>query len=500
MVEPGLVGDIPTTGSVRLPPDPRSLEALGRHHTLEAALAELVDNSIDASARHVLIRFVREGDELVRLLIVDDGVGMSGDQINLAMTVGGARDYRTGEIGRFGLGLKAASFSQARSVTVVSQADGAPAVGRIWEVEQAKKDFRCEIVAPDFASAQMEQNWGIPGSTTGTVVRWDGIKNFPHIGNADAVEHFLQSTFASIRSYLGLVFHRLLGDSGIHVLLDIEDAHVGVLLRTEIAPLNPFGYSRTGEAGWPKKLRAAVNKREVDLVCHIWPGRSALEQFKLDGSPLERQGLYVYFNDRLVQRGGWNGLVHTDKQLNLARVAVSVDGDVDGLLRVNPEKSGIDVGPEFVSAVREARARDGSTFEDYLDRARGVFKESNRRRRVRHAMLPAGAGFDPKVRRAFRNEFPEKDDEEVEVRWALLDEGEFFEIDREQRTLWLNSRYRKMLLGGRRGGLNDLPVLKALMFLLTETIFAGQNFGPRDRDNVEAWKAILAAAVKAERS
>src|SRR3954447_19505095 len=92
---------IPTTGSIRLVPDPRSLEALGRNHTLEAALAELVDNSIDAGARHVLIRFVRDGGRLVRLLVVDDGSGMDEERIDVAMTVGGARTYDAGEIGRF---------------------------------------------------------------------------------------------------------------------------------------------------------------------------------------------------------------------------------------------------------------------------------------------------------------------------------------------------------------------------------------------------------------
>src|SRR3954451_22473673 len=113
-------GRIPTTGTVDLPPDPRAYEALGRNHTLEAAIAELVDNSVDAGADHVLVRLVRHGDRLIRLLAVDNGSGMDDRRIDIAMTVGGRRKYGDDEIGRFGLGLKAASFSQARSVTVFS--------------------------------------------------------------------------------------------------------------------------------------------------------------------------------------------------------------------------------------------------------------------------------------------------------------------------------------------------------------------------------------------
>jgi hypothetical protein len=113
-------------------------------------------------------------------------------------------------------------------------------------------------------------------------------------------------------------------------------------------------------------------------------------------------------------------------------------------------------------------------------------------------MLPAGRGFDPRVRRAFKNEFPQKDEDPVDIRWRRLAGGDFFLIDRESSTLWLNSAYRTSLAGGRTGTLNDLPVVKALLFLLVENIFAGQNLGPRDRDNLEVWQEILTAAAKAE--
>lgn len=485
-----------TTGSLILPPEPRALEALGRNHSLEAAIAELVDNSIDASAEHVLIRFVRDGRRLIRLLVVDDGSGMDEAQINTAMTVGGSRAYQDAEIGRFGLGLKAASFSQARSVTVVSRSANTEAIGRAWQDERAKRDYACEVVDPAFAAALLAEDWGFSDSGTGTVVRWDDVKGFPAIGDEAATERFLQSSIASIRSYLGLVFHRIL-ESGLAIYIDVEDAG-DVVVRTEVQPLDPFGYPRTGAIGWPKSLVAGHGARRVVLECHIWPGRSNAEEFRLDGATLDRQGLYVYYNERLIQRGGWNGLSHPDKQLNLARVAVHISGDIETMLVLKPEKNGIEVGPAFVPAVHDARSKDGATFASYLEIARGTLKEANRRRRVRAAMLPAGRGFDPRVRRAFKNEFPQKDEDPVDIRWRRLAGDDFFLIDRESSTLWLNSAYRTSLAGGRTGTLNDLPVVKALLFLLVENIFAGQNLGPRDRDNLEVWQEILTAAAKAE--
>lgn len=491
--------NVPTTGTVQLLPDPRSLEALGRNHTLEAALAELVDNSIDAEAEHVLIRFVRDGSRLSRLLVVDDGLGMDAERIDVAMTVGGARDYGDSEIGRFGLGLKAASFSQARNVTVVSAAAASHAVGRRWQIEQAKRDFGCEIVEQAFAKGQLDQDWGFPPSATGTLVRWDDVKGFPVVADANAVERFIQGAFAKIRAHLGLIFHRILAASDLRLLIDVEDAG-DIVLRAEVAPLDPFGYARTGAAGWPKRLRAGRGPTKLMLDCHIGPGRSNADQFRLDGDLIERQGLYIYYNDRLVQRGGWNGLSHADKQLRLARVAISVDGDVDRMLSLKPEKNGVEAGPEFGPSVHAATAPDGTTFMDYIDQARGVLKDANRPRRVRPAILPPGAGFAPDVRRAFTREFPVKNEDPVDIRWALLHDAAFFEVDRDARVLRLNQRYRAALLAGRRGGLNDLPVLKALLYLLVENIFAGQNMGPRDKDNLEMWQEILTAAAMAESS
>ena len=488
---------IPTTGSVQLVPDPRSLEALGRNHTLEAALAELVDNSIDAGARHVLIRFVRDGGRLVRLLAIDDGSGMTDERIDIAMTVGGARSYDDGEIGRFGLGLKAASFSQARSVTVVSAAPGTDAVGRQWQLMKAKQDYRCEIVDPAFAGAQLAHDWGFPESATGTLVRWDDVKGFPTADSPAAVERFLQSAFAKIRAHLGLIFHRILARAELRLLLDVQDAG-DVVLRTDVPALDPFGYHRTGAAGWPKRIRVGRGERKLVLECHIWPGRSNADEFRLDGNLIERQGLYVYYNDRLIQRGGWNGLCHADKQLNLARVALDIAGDVDQMLSLKPEKNGIEVGPAFGPSIVAAAAQDGTTFSEYIEHARGTFKEANKRRRIRQAVLPPGTGFAPRLRRTIGRELPLKDEDPIEIRWKRLPNGDFFDIDRDERVLWLNQRYRKALAGNRRGGLNDLPVIKALLFLLTENVFAGQNMGPRDKDNIEVWQAVLTAAAREE--
>lgn len=86
----GWQATIPVAESIRLPPDPHIMDAIGGNHRLETAVADLVDNSIDAGASSVLIRFVVAANRVESFYVVDDGRGMTGGQIDPAMTPGGA--------------------------------------------------------------------------------------------------------------------------------------------------------------------------------------------------------------------------------------------------------------------------------------------------------------------------------------------------------------------------------------------------------------------------
>ncbi len=64
--------------------------------------------------------------------------------------------------------------------------------------------------------------------------------------------------------------------------------------------------------------------------------------------------------------------------------------------------------------------------------------------------------------------------------------------------MWLNSDYREAVLRGSHGGVNDAPLVKALLYLLYEDILRGTFFGPKDRENVAMWLEVLTAAAEAE--
>jgi hypothetical protein len=490
--------DIPTAGTVELPPDPRALDALGRNHSLETALADLVDNSIDAKATHVLIRFVQNGPRLIALYVVDNGLGISPDAIDEAMTLGGHRIYTATDLGFFGLGLKAASFSQAASLTVLSQAVGAEPVGRRWLLRQNRTGFQCEIVATGFAASELRRDWPIPMTRSATVVRWDDVRGFPASDDPEYTDEFLSRTISHLQGHLGLMFHRILTGGRVSISIDVETVGVGVGVRHPVDGLDPFAYPST-VPGWPKTLVSELNDSRIAMECHIWPGRSNLPEYRLPGGPEARQGIYFYRRDRLLHAGGWEGVHAPDRKLQLARVAVHIDGDVLGLFVMNPEKSRVSASHEFARAIGEAKAVDGTTVADYLHAAEAAWVTANQRATARRsAVLPPGKGVHPRVSREIRNELPQRHDRPLDVLWKSFSSDDFFQIDRAESTLWLNQAYRRALLGGRRGGLNDLPLIKALLFLLTEQVFEGSHLGARDKDNIELWQEILTAAAKAE--
>lgn len=169
------------------------MKAIGGAHRLETAVADLVDNSIHAEASLVLLRFVIADGQVRCFYVVDNGRGMFRPQIDAAMTVGGVRAYGPAELGHFGLGLKAASLSQADSLTVISVAMDTPVVGRRWVTSHGRGSFECDVVGSGLCSRELRRPRSLlVPDPTGTVVRWDGPRAFDGAHDSASTTRFIQ--------------------------------------------------------------------------------------------------------------------------------------------------------------------------------------------------------------------------------------------------------------------------------------------------------------------
>ncbi|MCD2133341.1 ATP-binding protein [Rhodococcus qingshengii] len=495
--------EVPTTGSKVLPPDARYMEALSSQgYGFDVAIADLVDNSIDAGAKDVVIHFVREGDRLVSLLVIDDGDGMTEEQLDVAMTVGGRRDYQDQALGMFGTGLKSASLSHASSVTVVSKTRTTRPVGRRWMMSRAVTGFECDIVEHDYAQSLIDRYNGCPIVWNGTVIRWDGVKNFPSAGGGGQTDRYLHRTINKLALHLGLYFHRFLANNAFNITIAVEDVVTGTeYMNFGVVALDPFGYPVSGNPDYPRSFTAQVpSVGEVEFEAHIWVPKSTRDEYKAVGSVMERQGFYFYRHNRLVQGGGWNNFRQPDQHLALARVVIDLPAGSGDAFRLSVKKEGVEMSPEVVAALETATSADGSVFTQYVADAEMVYREARKRSgQTRKPVIGPGKGIDVSVRETIEEELPLLVGEEpISVRWQSLENSVFFEIDRENRAIQLNQFYRAALLGGRRGTLNDAPLVKSLMYLMLHQLFEKEYSGPREKDNLQLWQAVLVSAARAE--
>ncbi len=327
------------------PPRPGPLvEALrGLGYSPEAAIADLVDNAISAGARHIDLQ-VDTPASGPRLVLVDDGKGMSADELLQAMRLG-ALDPRAerqrSDLGRFGLGLKTASFSQCRRLTVLSRQEGVTSCLR-WDLDvlSASEDGAWRLlIGPDPESPELLHR--IPGSH-GTAVVWERLDRLLPEGRADQA---LLDVLDRIETHLGAVFQRFLEpefDEPAALDLRIQGALVH--------PWDPFLQAHSLTRALPEEvLSRTPNGEAVRVQGYVLPHRDqmTLQEWEAGGG-LEgwtaQEGFHVYRNRRLLVAGGWLGLGKPrawtrDEAHQLARIRVDLPNSTDAAWSIDVRKS-----------------------------------------------------------------------------------------------------------------------------------------------------------------
>ncbi|MFI6941770.1 ATP-binding protein [Streptomyces sp. NPDC050418] len=493
--------DVPTSGSKHLPPDPGYGKALtNQGYGFEVAIADLIDNSIDADATKIVVHFLRDDERVTSLLIVDNGRGMSDEDLDAAMTVGRRRAYGSDSLGMYGTGLKAASLTHARSLSVISRTRRSRAAGRRLTVAGLEDGFRCDTVDSDYAQSLVDRYDGLI-EWQGTIVRWDQVATFETVEKG-STERYLSQAISRLDAHLGLYLHRFLS-RGVHIDIVVEHVHTREELEhIGVEAIDPFGYKVPGRRGFPVDLVAPVEGiGGLRLQAHIWPAKSKLPGYKEIGSPADRQGFYFYRHDRLVQAGGWNGHRTAENHLNLARVIVDLPDDSGGVFSLDVKKETITATPAFARGIEKAVDKDGTTFRAYLDAAEAAYRDGASRAEIkRKEVIYPGKGLDPKIRRVVRQELPERCGEDpVTFSWVQLPDDRFFDLDRENHAILLNKSYRDAFNAGRRGGLNDAPVAKTMLYLLLEDCFALGRWERTRQDRIDYWNTIMLSAVLSQR-
>ena len=314
------------------------IEALrGLGYSPEAALADIVDNSISAGASEVRIAFAWDARES-RISIADNGRGMTPGELFLAMHLGARNPLEqrsAGDLGRFGMGLKTASFSQCRRLTVASRKAGRLACLR-WDLDvmasSGGNSWQLLEGPAEGSEAYVEFSEDHPG---GTIVLWETMDRI--VGQGGNEQDFLD-LIDRIEAHLAMVFHRLLEGGAFRILINEK----------RVRPWDPFMSSNISTWSSPE-VRISRGDYQVVAQAYVLPHKDKLDARDYDSGAgphgwTAQQGFYVYRNRRLLVAGTWLGLGtgrpwRKEEQYRLARLRLDIPNSADEDWKIDIRKS-----------------------------------------------------------------------------------------------------------------------------------------------------------------
>lgn len=342
-------------------------------YSLETALADVIDNSITAKAGRIDI--LTDLDDL-RIGILDNGEGMTEAQLFAAMRPGSVnpRDDRSStDLGRFGLGLKTASFSQCRRVTVVTRSERKISAA-IWDLDfVAEKDDWLVQVPEDSSTIP----WADLLPERGTLVVWEKLDRvLEQDTSASGIQRFVKR-LDDAREHLELVFHRFL--SGEPGLKKIEIR----LNERPLIPFDPFHSSHPAtiaEPLTPEDIKVGdhvVTVQTFTLPHHKKVTPEEWERYAGKAGYVKNQGFYVYRGRRLIIHGTWFGLARQTELTKLARVRVDMPNDLDADWKIDVKKASAQPPYQVRERLRRIIERIGATSKRvYTSRGRVLVTDS----------------------------------------------------------------------------------------------------------------------------
>lgn len=308
-----------------------SLRDMG--YSLRTALADVIDNSITAGAKRVRILADTHG-ELPTIGVLDDGTGMSREELLEAMRPGSQSplDRREeSDLGRFGLGLKTASFSQCRRLTVVTKKDETVSCA-VWDLDIVAARDRWVV---EVSQTPRGVRWLEMLGDNGTLVLWDKLDRLVGTsGPGDRGDIVRQLDEAA--SHLEFVYHRFLaGQQGPKVAISLN----GRALKA----YDPFHYNHPATQHLPEETMS-LGGRHIRIWPVTLPHHDKVTSFEWQryGGPegyVSNQGFYLYRNRRLIVHGTWFRLARKVELTKLARIGIDIPNTMDAEWKIDVRKA-----------------------------------------------------------------------------------------------------------------------------------------------------------------
>lgn len=310
-----------------------STRAIG--YSLETAIADILDNSISAEASKIEIKYSPYDDPY--LAILDNGIGMDKDELTNAMRYGSydsTKERGEKDLGRFGLGLKTASLSQCRRLTVVSKKNSI-LNSCSWDLDYINKTGKWSLlILEDNEINKLPMINELISSTNGTIVIWQTIDKITI--DSKSLSEVMIDRMEDVRKHLSLVFHRYLeGEKGIKkISIDING--------NKLNPIDPFLSEKSNQLFREEEI--VIGEHKVVVTPFLLPHINNLTSSEIEllggkDGLRKNQGFYIYRNKRLLIWGDWFRLTRKDDLSKLARVKVDIPNTLDSEWTLDVKKS-----------------------------------------------------------------------------------------------------------------------------------------------------------------
>jgi len=337
----------------QLSPDPKShIKTLMRiGYNMSSAVADILDNSIAADSKKIEI-YSPPGLEDPLISILDDGYGMDAEELIENMRIGckdPSIEREKGDLGRFGSGMKTASFSQARRLTVISKKTDEPIVAAIWDIDKIEETNSWCLEILDEHEISLIPGIKIDATTKqGTQLIWGSLTCLQKGSHALDQDTELASLLSALNIYIALHFHRF---------MEGRNKCVFSLNNQLIKPIDPFMTKADGyQEGRSEKLRCKGGY--IVIQTHVLPHFNRMntkDMERLGGASgiTQNQGLYIYRGNRLINAGGWLGLAKNSQLGALARVQIDVPPSIDNEWSTDVKKSSLQLPPRVKKELRK---------------------------------------------------------------------------------------------------------------------------------------------------
>lgn len=319
------------------------------NYNLALSLADLIDNSISAGSSEIRI-YAEFDNGNSSIKIIDNGRGMSKDQLVQAMKIGShnpSEQRDKNDLGRFGLGMKTASFAQGRRLTVLTN-NGSEMSGACWDLDDIS-NFSMDV----YDGEEVKQKFTFfENKKPQTEVKITKLIRLTENGTI-SIEDW-ESLLVDAKDELRLIFHRYLegGEKGIKkIRIFFNDDE------NSLDPINPFYQDHPATQDLDTET-IIVDQKKISVTPFILPHFSKLkarEVEKLAGKEgyVRNQGFYIYRNYRLIIKGTWFKLIPHGELVKLARIKVDIPNSLDVEWKITVDKSDAQIPLKIQNRLKE---------------------------------------------------------------------------------------------------------------------------------------------------